>query len=540
MAKNKKNQASASKAVANRGSKVGGDRASRVAIICFAVLAIVGLTVGGVGFIISEINNRPVDYRKDDLSQYVYISESDYKGFDVVIKVDPVTDMDVENAVLKALYKARSSTPEYDGKYLPNETVTAGDKVFIYYRGYTLGEDGEKVDFSGGCNFSSEEAGSLEIGSGSFITGFELGLVGKNARDYSKLTKRTSGVVGKGSFVMLTYTAAYPDGSTALETSKYVSLEDNACDKIFGTGFADFLADKEVGVEIEEDFIGTNIPDLNGDPVFTDMKVTSVYEVGDNPLTVEAFFPYDYSEESLRSTTAYFDVYIQNVQVYKAPELNNEFITSTLKIDSASLEEYEGATLVDRWKSSIRAELEAEYQENVDLQIGEAILKHYSEKVQVKKLPKSEVNSYYNDYVAQWENEYSMYGSDYASLDEYVITNMNLNYYDDWREVIMKEAEKAITDKLVFYYVLSREGIYPSEEDVSKEKDALIEDYLAEYLEQMGVTRDKYDSDEKYETAINAYRDNLLSYYSDSYFEENAVYVLAMKTLRTYVNPVTE
>ena len=292
--------------------EVGG----RVAIICFAVLALVGLTVGGIAFLINYINNIPVDYLNDDLSKYIFLSEEDYKNVDVTVTVDPVTDMDVENAVLQALYKHRDTTAEYDGRKLIDRTVTPGDNVFIYYRGYMLGENGEKLDIDLGCNFADASPTSLEIGSGKFYIGFELGLVGHNPKDYSSFNNLTTGTVGEGVLVQLTYSAAYPDGTTAVEKSQLVSLQDNACDRIFGTGFADFLVGKTVGQTIMSDedpdkeatFVGTDVEGWDGDPVFTDMKVTAVYEVGDNPLTVETHVAYNDDSEELRSKTVYFDV----------------------------------------------------------------------------------------------------------------------------------------------------------------------------------------------------------------------------------------
>ena len=46
---------------------------------------------------------------------------------------------------------------------------------------------------------------------------------------------------------------------------------------------------------------------------FTKIKVNAIYDLGDNPLTVTARFPVDYSEESLAGKVAHFDVYVTQV-----------------------------------------------------------------------------------------------------------------------------------------------------------------------------------------------------------------------------------
>ena len=552
----KQNKKSVGKPYSARGAQVKGgrsgrsprgDRGSSIALICFASLALVGLLVGIAALIISYVENREIDYLNDDLSRYIYLSEEDYKSFDVVVTVDPVTDMAVENKVLQALYKHRE-TITGEPKYYIDETVTPADKLLIYYRGYTLGENGEKYDFNGGSNFSDSSAYSLEIGSGSFVLGFELGLVGHNPKDYSGFKKVTTGTVSAGDVIQLTYSAAYPDGSTVVDAKAVVSLDKNACDKTFGEGFAEFLVGKPVGEVLmaekkkpddpdkEAAFVGTGAYGWDGDPVFTDMKIGAVYEVGDNPLTVEVLFPYDYSEPTLRSKTAYFDVYIAKAQLYDTPALNDAFITDTLKISAEELGKYEGATLVDKWKQSLREELEEEYTEAVNLQIEDALLNHYAKNAKVKRLPGGEVNDYYLNYVLSWEEEYSYYGGSYASLDDYVITQMGLNYYDDWRALLREEAEAAITDKLVFYYVAAKERLLPDAETLEIEKELLILEYLEAFLEEQGCNRSKYDSDEKYEAAVASYRAQLLYYYEDSYFAENATYNYVMKTLRAYAN----
>lgn len=121
-----------------------------------------------------------VDFLSDDLSDYIEIDEKYYKGYTVEIDPDRVSSFEVENEIIKILYKYKSTDPiEGDG------VISVGDTVDIYYKGYYM-KDGERVYFSGGDNTSSPKPHSLGIGSGGFIPGFEYNLIGKNPADYEE------------------------------------------------------------------------------------------------------------------------------------------------------------------------------------------------------------------------------------------------------------------------------------------------------------------------------------------------------------------
>ena len=122
-----------------------------------------------------------VDILRDDLSEYVEIDEQYYKGYTVNFDPYAVNELEIENYIIQALcnYKEKEPTESGDG------IITAGDVVYIYYKGYYIGENGEEVFFAGGDNTASASPAELEIGSGSFVLGFEYNLIGKNPSDYS-------------------------------------------------------------------------------------------------------------------------------------------------------------------------------------------------------------------------------------------------------------------------------------------------------------------------------------------------------------------
>ena len=112
-----------------------------------------------------EIRPRP-EY---DVTDYLQIDDEDYKG--IAIQVTPaavVTDEEVNEEIENAFYFLE----DYDDlvKKIKTGKVKEGDLLNIDYVGTKDGEE-----FDGG----SAEGYDLEIGSGSFIDGFEEGLIGK-------------------------------------------------------------------------------------------------------------------------------------------------------------------------------------------------------------------------------------------------------------------------------------------------------------------------------------------------------------------------
>lgn len=130
-----------------------------VAVVC--VLTMAGLTACGAS----------VSYDKYDLDEYIKVGE--YKGLSVAGYTVKVTDDEVDARIKSDLEEAASSQEVPKGS-----AVKEGDTVNIDYVGK---KDGKKFD--GG----SAEGYDLEIGSGSFIDGFEDGLIGKKIGDKVKL-----------------------------------------------------------------------------------------------------------------------------------------------------------------------------------------------------------------------------------------------------------------------------------------------------------------------------------------------------------------
>lgn len=107
----------------------------------------------------SEKQAEAIEYNVDD-----YVELGEYKGLEISLGSYDVTDEDVKSRIDSIL----TSYPVYED--LDKDTVEDGDFVNIDYEGL---KDG--VAFDGG----TAEGAVLEIGSDTFIDGFEDGLIGK-------------------------------------------------------------------------------------------------------------------------------------------------------------------------------------------------------------------------------------------------------------------------------------------------------------------------------------------------------------------------
>ena len=115
----------------------------------------------------SEKEKASIEYNVDD-----YVELGEYKGLEVSLGTYEVKDEDVKSRIESIL----TSYPVYED--LDKDTVEDGDFVNIDYEGI---KDGEA--FNGG----TAEGAVLEIGSNSFIDGFEEGLIGKKVGEKTDL-----------------------------------------------------------------------------------------------------------------------------------------------------------------------------------------------------------------------------------------------------------------------------------------------------------------------------------------------------------------
>lgn len=531
MAKKKKAQAPKKTRAELMKEEATRQKRTRIAMIVFAAVAAAAiLTLAVIGIVSAVLDRESADYNDPaSLKKYIRLDREDYIKYSATVKLDPVDDVAVENALIQALYSARASDPEYGsaiysvGSTEPKRPLAAGDTAYIYYIGYELGEGGEKIYFDGGCNFGGNSS-ELALGSGSLIPGFELGLIGKNPWSFSQLKKITSGKVSEGDVVSFTMTAMYSDGSTAQQQT-FVTVADAAiCDKTYGSGFADFLIGKDIGkLGEDEKFTTSDVSDKSGKSVYTDISIDAVYDLGELPLTVEARFPYSYREESLAGKTVRFDVYVEKVQYYKTPAIDEQFIKDKLDMSAEEIAKFgkDGDSIEDCYRGYLKSNLVEQANTEAEEIIEEAFYAHVLERVKVKRLPRADVNSYYNYYLALLTDNFnnqsgSSLGGNFSDIDSYATAFFNLEKGEDWQDYLLEAAEKKVTADIILYYVMDKEGFYPPDDEYNE----LYEQAIRAEIEATLIA-EKKDINSITDEEYQRYRDLFMSLdgYGDEYFK---------------------
>ena len=112
------------------------------------------------------------DYFEADVKADVVIDASLYTDMQLTLPADlKVTDEDVKEYIDNILFQYR--TADNGTTQMTDKPMKLGDTAYIYYKGMVNGEE-----FEGGSNWDDESPYALGLGSGSFIPGFEEGLVG--------------------------------------------------------------------------------------------------------------------------------------------------------------------------------------------------------------------------------------------------------------------------------------------------------------------------------------------------------------------------
>lgn len=472
-------------------------------------------------------------YTESDLSGYLTLAREDYMGLTLTVAIDPVSDMKVEERILKLRYQYRNSTPERDGASLRNQTVTAGDVLSIYYQGYSVDENGKKTYLDNTCNFSGGLS-DLGIGSGSFISGFEYGLLGKNPKDYSALKILKTGTIAEDTILYADFVAYYPDGSVKNATNARLDFSTDL-DAEYGEGFRAALLGKPIGTAVKA-FTATVKSDATPTKIaYSDFKPNFRTTGEENPIVVKTRFPYDYSTESMRLKTVYFNVWIDSAILYTAPEFDDAFVKDKLKMSEEDLAAFEGETLTDRARASIRKTLEEEYEAGKRKLAEEELWKVLKQKAVVSKLPKSAVESVEQEYLDDLQKKYASYienyGSSIGGLEAFANEYYSLDGSTTYKEYIHTQAEDVVKEKLIFYDILRKEKKLPTGDEYQKLYDKAVDDALSYYISQSSYNKDSFESEEKYNEAVENLKKNLLSYYGEEYFREQAYYEALMEYL---------
>lgn len=494
----------------------------RIISALLLISAMLGCALGLIG---CEDETRRLDYLNDDLSRYLKIEKSDYTGYPIEIDIPSVSDIEVENAILQDLASKKGGL-RFEGDYIRSEPVAAGDKVYIRYRGYTKDENGTQYEIESSSNFGDSYDAELIIGSGQFVTGFELGLLGKVPNQYSKFEKWPAEKGGK----VLDGDVVYLDATYVVDTEPQIKseiiridLRDPNIEDIWGVGIRDYVMDMTIGISDTKPITFTRIK--TGERVtFTYGHIDYVTRCEENPITINATFPHDYQEESLRNKEVFFDVYISYAVHYETATLNESFVTEKLGLTAQRLDEYEGESIVEKYRSYKRAELEAQRETDIRYAAEDLMWEHLKKTCEIKEYPKRELQRVFNDYYYKFQLDYAQnYTTTYKSVEAYIRVYYGLSEdgeSGDWQGAINEQVKGEIHEKLIFYSILRMENMVPDEEKYKE----IYEEELRRDFEYYGKTPYDYPTEEEYLKALKDYEAQILEYYGEEFYRESVYY----------------
>ncbi len=501
---------------------------SKWAIRAISVLLLISLSIG----MLVACGDDEVDFLSDDLSEYISISESDYKSFPVTNVLDEYSEEHLIRKINKILAEKRGEA-QNDGLGVRKVPITLGDTVSIYYRGYMLDENGKAVEIASNFNLGADE---FVVGEGKF-TPYEIeeALIGKVPDDYGKFFKTTTGTVAENQVLYISY-YSYSESLNKNITYERLDLSRTDIDAEYGEGFREFLLSSEIGKTLD-----TKDTFKRGDEAvqYQALVINFATDFENSPLTVDVVLPNNYEDVSLRGKSAIFDVYIDYSIVYDTGSFDEDFILNTLKVEKSVLDKYDGANTVEQYKNLLRQQIREEINAANEYLIIEDMWAHYNSKVKVLSLPQGTVESYYNDYYNEVNTAYLSDSSGYNSIDEYAVGYLNYNYNlgiqtgGDWRTALRKFCESTITEKLVFYYIIREEGFLPNSEEYTETYNEVFQEHLNYYLSQNQEQLETLEGD-AYSAFVEDLSEDILEYYGEDYFREQTHYRFGVKKLISF------
>ena len=533
-------------------------------IITAAILAVITVCASAFLLVDAIINNKFFNYLTSDLSKYITLSEDDYKNYELEVDIAKPRDIDVDVAIL-ALLASDKGKAKYNGEVVTSHfTVTTGAEVNIWYRGYLLDNDGEKIEVAGMSNLSSASPAKLEIGSGGFVPGFELGLVGINTADYPRFVKITDKATDilESHIAYVSFSRLVEGGNKDKDTSKVssvrIDLSGDEIDKSFGEGFKEKILGATIGEKMEFAAV------IDGKTYnYTDVTVDFVTECENNsenpPIVVEAYFPYDYSSAILRNETAYFEVYIESGVLYEEQKFDDEYVKELVnregsKITLDELNEFDGTALTDKYRAYVKKTIDDLYKDEYESAVKDAAWDYILSRAKVIKYPESKVKEIQDKYIEDVEEQFTETGgyvanqytggyTTYQDIDSFARAYLGLGTSADWKGYLYGMSQSLVKERLVIYYIIREENLKPKNKElkaaIEKNKQEYLDEYVQQALDSDGKTREDFASEKEYEDYVKDRESELFGYYDDDYFKETTLYGIASEEIIKWPTVIT-
>ncbi len=409
------------------------------------------------------------NYAKEDLSKYVELGT--YKGLAFELTEPKAIDDKAIADYLDTEFEEFVSPVEQDENYAAKE----GDTVNIDYVGKINGEE-----FEGG----SAEGQDLELGSDSYIDGFEDGLIGAKKGEIKTLNLKFPADYGNdelnGKDVVFEVTV------NSVSVNKYEYAKKITDAEAIKAGDEAVITYTIKCGDYEDN--GLNYTVTVGDDSDIDLpevctEALAGLKVGDKDKEIKVTLPADFEVEAAAGKEATFVVTV--VSATRA--------TVTDEIDDAMIATVtESATLAEYTEKVVTPALTEQYAKEAKTANVSGLWKKILDGATVKQYPAREVKKVADglfDYTAaQLGSTYGWAMRDYAKLLGY----KNVNEYKEAE--FIPSAEIIVKEQLVFNAIVKAENISLTDEDKAEG--------LKTYYEELGLSS-TYKTYEDFEAAID-------------------------------------
>ena len=267
----------------------------------------------------------------------------------------------------------------------------------------------------------------------------------------------------------------------------------------------------------------------DGRYVYDGVKIAYAYPKDARCITVAGKLPHGYSDYDLACETVYYDIFPEYFTAYEVPELDAKFINETLKLTDDVLAEYEGADTVEKYRAYVRAELTRQHEEELRAIGEEAMWYHYNDAAKVIAYPEDAVMAIYTKNITEIELLWESYRDQYSTLDAFVYAYFSISTGSDWRAALKSDAEAEVKEKLIFYYIIRKENLIPTEEKYRELFETIFDEFVVYYMDDK--TAEDYDSIDAYNAARAEAETTVMEYYGEEFFRHQVYYDYALDTL---------
>ena len=519
-----------------------------VCVVAFVtVLAVLIITAVGGDLSFKNLFAKydgDLDFTIDSLDPYINIKESDYKGYEIEIPIRKPGEIELQTKLNELLATNRGNATEGKDTTYTGKPIAIGDDINMSYLGYEFDEAGRMLLVSGASNYENGnfklDRYTVGLNASIFGVGFENELVGKKPNGSLEGAVRASGKVLDGNVIFATVSFVLDNGLVYDEVDVCIDPASPDFERLWGIGAYEELlslpsdkydkmmfgmivltGDKKETFELEG----------GGTITYTALTLNYVTSPKTAPITVETYYPADYTIEALQNKTIYYDVYIKNVIKYNVPEFNDAFVTEKLGLTEEKLANFEGETLTDRCKSYYMQMINDTYEDDCKAYLEIAVWNRLYSVVRVGMYPDKEIDRLY---LAELEAytmamaEANANGAGYSDVDDYMPIALGLDEGAEWTSYLLELVKRTVKERLIIYSVLRKEGILPTGEEF----EALYEKELrADYERAIALYPGSFSSIEDYEEYIYEERGK------DEYIHD-VYYYYATEKLIEYVVPV--